>query len=109
MKLESNHITYNPNNASTKGLGKIPIFYRKYILRGDLEETIHSEDSGEDTDTEEFDGMLDKTNECLNEIYTQISPSKLIDEQFPRILFLGTGSADSFQLRNSTGILVHLS
>lgn len=108
MKLDTNHKIFEPNNEAAEEIGKVPTLFTKYVLR---------EIPAADADLEEpNDPILEELNEVLNfereqktELFAMNAPLKLQNEQFPRILFLGTGAADSYLLRNSTGILVHIS
>lgn len=89
-------------------IDKTPALYTKYVFREQPNDytVIKSEAQRyDDIANAEFDRVL----VSQNGLHTQSAPLKLQNEQFPRILFLGTGSADSYLLRNSTGILVHLS
>lgn len=110
MKLETNPKIFNPLDDSVKSYGKIPMLYSTYIFRSipkDDSELDESSD-GESSDLEEMLKLLKESEDELP-TSTQNIPLKLKDEQFPRILFLGTGASDSFLLRNSSAILVHMS
>lgn len=115
LKLDANPKIYNPNDETSKDYGQIPTLYTKYVLRDRTKENDFDSDDEDDlTSAEEI--ILKELNEALGikeeddrELYNQIVTPKLRNEIFPRILFLGTSSGDSFLLRNSTGILVHLS
>lgn len=115
MKLDPHTEIYNPNDETSKDYGRIPTLYSKYVLREKTKENDFDNDDEDDLTSAEAI-ILKELNEVLGikdeddrELYSQIVTPKLKDEIFPRILFLGTSSGDSFLLRNSTGILVHLS
>lgn len=128
MQLAKESKTYLAQKSTAKKEGTIPKFYNKYILRNELTENCFDMDSddemddkmdndtdtekgsgsGSDTDLENIGEVLGQTNDML-EICKEKVPPKLRNEVFPRILFLGTGAADSFLLRNSASILVHIS
>lgn len=108
MQLDPNPRVYRPNENHDES----STFYTKYIFREQPAdwtfirgETLPYEDIASD----EFSEILNGNESNGNAVLSQPPPLKLKDEQFPRILFLGTSSADSYLLRNSTGILVHLS
>lgn len=115
MKLDANPKIYDPNDETCQKFGRIPMLYTKYILRRQQEDEKYFSSSYDELDTAEesrlaeFNKMLEITVENEQELYQQTVPSKLINEEFPRFVFLGTGSGDSDILRNSSGILVHLS
>lgn len=106
---------FDPNpkigRSNDENIDKTPTLYTKYIFREQLDDytVVRTETQRYDEiANEEFSRILSAQND--NDISsTDAVPLKLKDEQFPRILFLGTSSADSYLLRNSTGILVHLS
>lgn len=111
-KLDPNPKTFDPHDDSTiEQYGKIPTLYTKYILRSESSEDfvmdVPSDD--ESSDLEEIMKTLGKSNEDILSSIAEWIPKKLKTEIFPRVLFLGTGAADSFMLRNSSGTLVHLS
>ena len=128
MRLDPDPKTYCPNDASTNtDPDPIPTLFTKYIfwdhLRVDCDDKgvkigqsydKDNENEGfsiEDVTVEELDralGVKEETQDSKSQLIEPIQ-SKLKDEQFPRILFLGTSAAGSFPLRNSSGILVHLS
>lgn len=109
MKLDMEPLAFDPNNAESKNYGKAPMLYSTYLLRGDPKEYISSVFDGDEEGAEGMEQMLNETKIDYRKILKQEPPLKLIDEQFPRILFLGTGASNSFLYRNSSGILVHLS
>lgn len=111
MKVDPNPKICKPNEKSSNDSDDPCTFYTKYIFRDQPDDcaemdsrTVPHEDI-----TDEFDQVLRVKAETQSEPLSQPVPLKLVNEQFPRILFLGTSSADSIPLRNSTGILVHLS
>lgn len=112
MKLDANPKIFDPSDKSAEKFGKIPTLFTKYILRYQPkehdDEELDDDSSREDAETFELNEALGIKDEDDSELCTQIVPPKLTNEQFPRILFLGTSSGDSFILRNSSGILVHL-
>lgn len=86
--------------------------YTKYVFREQPADWTYTRGDTlpyDDIASDEFSQILDENESTSHAVLTQPTPLKLKDEQFPRILFLGTSSADSYLLRNSTGILVHLS
>ncbi|XP_055306097.1 zinc phosphodiesterase ELAC protein 2-like [Sitodiplosis mosellana] len=109
-KLDINPRIFDPSDESSDKYGKIPMLYSKYILRGEPKEDVELETSS-DEESSDFEEILKDLNESPKDalpLCTQEVPIKLKDEKFPRILFLGTGAADSYALRNSSGTLVHL-
>lgn len=113
MKVDPNPNVFDPSDDSAERFGKIPTLFTKYILRYQPKE--HEDDVIYDDDCSKEDAEIYALNEALgikdeddSELYAQVVQPKLKNEQFPRILFLGTSSGDSFLLRNSSGILVHL-
>lgn len=100
------------SNESEK-YGKLPELSKKYYLQAlDRDE---NEESNDEEDAKVLNEALGTITESLEtkshheiDLSNQMITPKLNDEQFPRILFLGTGAADSYHLRNSTGILVHI-
>lgn len=114
MKLNAKPKIYDPMKKAAETYGKIPTPFDRYILRNQVKENDDDgTDDDEDLSREHIE--IEKINEALgvktednNELYSQVVTSKLKDEQFPRILFLGTSSGDSFLLRNSSGALVHM-
>lgn len=109
MKLDTNPRIFNPIDEPVENYGKIPMLYSKYIFRSIPKDDLELEESSDD-ESSDLDAMLKSLKESENALptSTQNIPLKLKDEQFPRILFLGTGASDSFLLRNSSAILVHL-
>lgn len=114
MKLDTSYKTFDPYNKSSKTDGNEPTFYNKYILRGVNELNSVKKDvaddgiSDEESESFRMVEAIDTKSEKF-QLHTQNVPLKLKDEKFPRILFLGTGASDSFFLRSSSAILVHLS
>lgn len=90
-------------------------FSRKIVLSQNqsdkFEKEIEFKMGDEEHETEISDMNAALGVDCIADpiVYTLEAPPKLKDETFPRFLFLGTGAADSFLLRNSSGILVHTS
>lgn len=112
MQLNPHPRIFNPNDESIEQFGKTPALYSKYIFHEQPDESKSKQSDSilyEDIANDEFNQILNAKDDIENGLLTQPVPLKLKDEQFPRILFLGTSSADSCLLRNSTGILVHLS
>lgn len=107
MKLDTNTKTYTPNDAAADKCGKNPTFFSKYILRELPQDDVDPEND-EDFFSQELNEVL-SLSEQKPDNYMTDAPLKLKDEQFPRILFLGTGAADSYLLRNSSAVLVHIS
>lgn len=99
MELDPNPKIFNPFDGSAEQYGIMPILYSKYILRQKPREGIELQ--GVPSDDEHFQ----KSHEYAQ--LPKIHP-KLKDEKFPRFLFLGTGASHDYLLRNSSGILVHL-
>lgn len=123
MTLDPDPQVYRPNRTQDSST-----FFTKFILRHEQDENGHDADSNDahtnDIDDENCDVSLeDATMHQLNKALRvkeekkeylttqsmQPIPLKLTNEQFPRILFLGTSAAGSFPLRSASGILVHLS
>lgn len=103
MKLDTNLKTYTPDDADK--YGKTPTLFTKYVFR---EWPGYDSDSDDEKLANKLDESMSMIEEKPNTNATNV-PLKLKDEQFPRILFLGTGAADSFLLRNSSAVLVHIS
>lgn len=113
MKLDAHPKVFDQSAESVQKFGKLPTLFTKYILRFqpkeyDDEEEVDDDCCKEDTEIYALNEALGIKDEDDNELFTQVVMPKLENEQFPRILFLGTSSGDSFILRNSSGILVHL-
>lgn len=109
MKLDVEPKVHDPNDATLKDYGKIPTLYTTYLLRGDPKEYAPPVFSDDEQDEEDISHtVFDETKEDYIDIYKP-PPLKLVNEQFPRILFLGTGAASACLFRNSSGVLVHLS
>lgn len=110
MQLDPNPKIYTPNEKSNDETSTL---YTKYVFREQPANWTYMKGDTipyEDIASDEFSQVLNGTENDGNGLLTQHPiPLKLKDEQFPRILFLGTGSADAYLMRNSTGILVHLS
>lgn len=124
MSLDPDPKVYRPSDVE---LNETPAFFTKYIFWDQPSENCGDKAANSGRRSENDDGndslsFEDVTVEELDRALTveeeddgnpnqlaQPVPPKLKDEQFPRILFLGTSAAGSFPLRNSTGILVHLS
>lgn len=109
MQLDPSPKIYTPNETSSENSAKTTTLYTKYVFREQPADWVIKGDTipYEDIASEEFSQVLSVKEDGL--LTQQPVPLKLKHEQFPRILFLGTSSADSYLLRNSTGILVHLS
>lgn len=108
MQLDPNPKVYKPDANHDEP----STFYTKYVYREQPADWTFAKGETlpyDDIASDEFSQILDENESNGNAVLTQPIPLKLKDEQFPRILFLGTSSADSYLLRNSTGILVHLS
>lgn len=113
MKLDPNPKIYMPNDESRENFDGTHTLYTKYVIReqpDDYTVVQHECLPYDDIANDEFNQILNESNDNGHHgLPTQSGSLKLQHEQFPRILFLGTSSADSYLLRNSTGILVHLS
>lgn len=128
MRLDPNPKIYCPNDDSDQNAvaDETPTLFTKYIFWNQPREKCVNDDENDgqkyDNDDENGLSMEDVTVKELNRalrvkeeeedsknLFVQPVQSKLKDEKFPRILFLGTSAAGSFPLRNSSGILVHLS
>lgn len=117
MKLDPSPTVCTLNEESCKTVDGTSTLYTKYVFQAQPDELMETKpEPFDDIASDEFNRILtvkkgaEEDDEGDNNgLFTQPVPLKLEDEQFPRILFLGTSSADSYLLRNSTGILVHLS
>lgn len=129
MRLDPDPKTYCPSDDSSKNaaLDETPTLFTKYIFWNRPKDECDDKDvndgqkydnddendglSLEDVTVKELDRALrlKEVEEDSKNLFIQPIQSKLKDEKFPRILFLGTSAAGSFPLRNSSGILVHLS
>lgn len=122
MPLDPDPQIYTPNDVdSSLSADKSATFFTKYIFWNYNDNDANDDDEDDEVSLE--DATIDELNRALavkevedekdiNKVRMQSAcppPSKLVDEQFPRILFLGTSAAGSFPLRNSSGVLVHLS
>lgn len=113
-KLDLHPKIYDPNDNSIEQYGNTPTFYNTYILRGvakkgrTIEISEHNSIDGE-SESGDVNVILSKVSNRELQRHAQNTTLKLKNEIFPRILFLGTGAADSYDLRNSSGTLVHLS
>lgn len=113
-KLDLHPKIYDPNDNSIEQDGNNPTFYNTYILREVAKKgpTIgfskHNSIDGK-CESGDVNEILSKVSDRELQMNAQNTTLKLKKEIFPRILFLGTGAADSYDLRNSSGTLVHLS
>lgn len=105
-------VIYDPRDEVCEKNKAQPRLYTKYIFQHGTDiKTI----SDEIFDDEEHKGAVEEIRENEQQlsdptIYTQYETGdRLKNEVFPRIVFLGTGSASSQVHRNSTAILVHIS
>lgn len=109
MELDPSPKTYTmPDDETSQKCVGTHTLYTNYVIREQPNDYTTVNDETESYDAiakSEFDQVLKESPD----LPTQSGSLKLQNEQFPRILFLGTSSADSYLLRNSTGILVHLS
>lgn len=113
---------FDPSNSAEKVDAEVPMLYSKYILRGRKNQTEKNDSEKNysfpprtnwyqipDLDKSFKTIFTETPNDALSKYNSEIVPSKLKDETFPRILFLGTGSGNSHLYRNQSGILLHLS
>lgn len=127
MRLDPDPKIYCPSNdgdESTK-FDATSTLFTKYVFWSQTNDdncdtnSDRKHDNDDDTDGLSFeDNTVKELDRALqgkeveensgSQLIQPIQP-KLKDEKFPRILFLGTSAAGSFPLRNSSGILVHLS
>lgn len=122
MRLDPDPKIYarSDDGGTNAGLDEISTLFTKYIFwkqpRDDCDDNDDENDglSLEDVTVKELNRSLrvkgeNEEEEDSKNLFIQSVQPKLKDEKFPRILFLGTSAAGSFPLRNSSGILVHLS
>lgn len=114
-----NVVDNNSNSVANEEQDKSLTCFTKYIFWNEPNEKCDDKDANEDEDDEVSleDATINELNRALRvkeveaekHIKKVLMQRKLMDETFPRVLFLGTSAAGSFPLRNSSGILVHLS
>lgn len=119
MKLNPNPKIFTPNVGLNGKFDETSTLCTTYVFREQPDDWTGIQSEAipyENIATEEFNQILAAKDDGVEDddadnrlMHAQSVPLKLTDEQFPRFLFLGTSSADSYLLRNSTGILVHLS
>lgn len=119
------YLNGDTNNGNTNAtLDQNLTFFTKYVFWNQPKDNddVQRDDNNiglsiEDATVNAMDRALKVTDEEENSadepsplvMRSSKPPLKLKDETFPRVLFLGTSAAGSFPLRNSSGILVHLS
>ncbi|XP_031635353.1 ribonuclease Z, mitochondrial-like [Contarinia nasturtii] len=104
-QLDTSHKIFDPYDSMSE---RTSTFYTKYIFRK-IPDDHFLRDVGEETESFLINDDSGAKPEKQFHLCTQNVPSKLENEQFPRILFLGTGASDSHSLRGQSAILVHLS